>query len=191
MESWSPFATVYTIFQRACAAFLAICERLLALSTIALALPPLDAPSFDSATAAGLRVSPGNGDPSMRSPIRSSTTDRARRFTSRGRLGLLARVGIAYDCGTVAPEETMDKVKTRDEMALILLEKKGFVLNERPEINRVHHATCESLSAMVASAHPKYFSTNRGQSEDWLNKRLGSDGWANCGRCGGLRSGSN
>jgi hypothetical protein len=68
--------------------------RLDSLSFAARALPPLDAPSLESATAAGFRVSTGSGLPSIRSPIKSSTTDRASRLGSRGRLGLLAREGM-------------------------------------------------------------------------------------------------
>jgi hypothetical protein len=59
---------------------------------------PYDAPSFDSATAAGFFSRSGSrggsGLPSIRSPIRSSMTERANRFGSRGRFGLLAREGM-------------------------------------------------------------------------------------------------
>jgi hypothetical protein len=51
---------------------------------------------MDSATAAGWRVSGfcSNGEPSIFSPMRSSTTDRASRLISRWRFGLLAREGM-------------------------------------------------------------------------------------------------
>jgi hypothetical protein len=95
-----------SFFQRASAAFLAICFRFLADSASARALPPLEAPSLDNATAAGFRVSGfsmglSSGDPSIFSPTRSSTTERARRFGSRGRLGVLAREGIGYVSGNL------------------------------------------------------------------------------------------
>jgi hypothetical protein len=80
--------------QRAFAAFVAMALRLDLRKLAARALPPLDAPSLDSATAAGFLVSFGNGEPSIFSPIRSSTTERASRLGWRGRLGLLARVGM-------------------------------------------------------------------------------------------------
>lgn len=60
-------------------------------------LPLLDAPSFDRATAFFSRSDSrgwGRGLPSIVSPMRSSTTDRASRFGSRGRFGLLAREGM-------------------------------------------------------------------------------------------------
>jgi hypothetical protein len=92
-------------FHLACAARFAIIFRLRSDSFAARALPPLDAPSFDSATAAGFLVSGfstglTSGVPSIFSPIRSSMTERASRFGSRGRLGLLAREGIilVYYC---------------------------------------------------------------------------------------------
>ena len=86
------------LFHRALAAFLEMILRFFGDKAAALARPPFAAPSFDSATAAGFFSGAGfngdNGVPSQCSPIRSSTTDRANRFGSRGR-DLLARVGIA------------------------------------------------------------------------------------------------
>ncbi len=88
------------MLQRAAAAFLAIADRFRSDSEAARAKPPLDAPSLDSATAAGFLTRSGsfgsNGEPSIFSPIRSSMTDRASRFGSRGRVGLLAREGMVY-----------------------------------------------------------------------------------------------
>ena len=86
------------LFHRASAALFAIIFRLRSDSDAARANPPLDAPSFDKATAAGFFSRSGSsgssGDPSIFSPMRSSTTERARRFGSRGRFGLLAREGM-------------------------------------------------------------------------------------------------
>lgn len=83
------------------AAFRAICDRFLAVSFSALAIPPFDAPSLDKATAAGFFFFSGadfsSGVPSMCSPIRSSTTERAKRFGSLGRF-LLAREGMIWYC---------------------------------------------------------------------------------------------
>jgi len=83
---------------RAAAAFLAIIFRLLADKLSARALPPLDAPSFDSATAAGFfsrsGLCSGSGLPSHFAPMIPSTAERAGRFGSRGRFGLLAREGM-------------------------------------------------------------------------------------------------
>jgi hypothetical protein len=86
-------------FHLASAAFFAIMRRFRSDSLAARALPPFDAPSFDRATAAGFLVSGGStgftsGEPSIFSPIRSSMTERASRFGSRGRLGMLAREGM-------------------------------------------------------------------------------------------------
>ncbi len=94
-------------FQRAFAAFLAICFRFRSERDLARAMPPLEAPSLLSATAAGFRVSGGStrflsGFPSIVSPMRSSITDRASRLGSRGRFGLLAREGMVRLWHTVA-----------------------------------------------------------------------------------------
>ena len=79
-------------FQSALAAFLAISVRRRFDSLAARALPPLDAPSLLSATAAGLRVSGGSG---RACPVASWTIWKARALTSRGRF-LLAREGTPH-----------------------------------------------------------------------------------------------
>jgi hypothetical protein len=94
-----PTRLIYLDFHRAAAAFCAINFRFRADRLAARANPPLDAPSFDSATAAGFRESGGSADlsrglPSIFAPMRSSTTDLASRFGSRGRFGVLAREGM-------------------------------------------------------------------------------------------------
>jgi hypothetical protein len=91
-----PYATFPHL---AFAAFEAILLRCFAVRLSALALPPLDAPSLDNATAAGFFTCSGgcsSGTPSHVSPMASSITDRASRFESFGRclLVLLARVGM-------------------------------------------------------------------------------------------------
>jgi uncharacterized Zn-finger protein len=75
---------------------------------------------------------------------------------------------------------------TTDELLLIKVGKTGFVLNERPDVRRVHHASCSSVSPWID--HPKYFSEDRNAARDWLDRRFGSDGWVNCGYCDGLNS---
>jgi len=85
----------------------------------------------------------------------------------------------------------MRQITTSDEMLLIQLDKKGFILNERSDVKKVHHVSCEAVQAMVIREYPKYFSADRAASKDWLDRRFGSDGWENCGVCHGLRSDSN
>src|SRR5689334_17818698 len=80
--------------QRARTALRAMAERFEADSFAARALPPLDAPSFDSATAAGFRVS-GSGEGSGACPVASCTICHASWFASRGRF-LRARAGMAH-----------------------------------------------------------------------------------------------
>ena len=80
----------------------------------------------------------------------------------------------------------MREITTTKDLLTIKVRKRGFVLNERPEVRRVHHASCDSLSTWID--HPKYFSENRPAARDWLDRRFGSDGWVNCGYCGGLNS---
>lgn len=64
----------YTFFrQRASTALRAMAERLAAESARARANPPLDAPSFDRATAAGFLVSGGSGGASGTCPVASCT----------------------------------------------------------------------------------------------------------------------
>ena len=85
----------------------------------------------------------------------------------------------------------MQPISSNDEMTLIKLERKGFILNERPEGRKgrkVHHVTCEAVTVMHGTAHPKYFSENRVAAKEWLDQRFGTDGWVNCGSCSGLRS---
>jgi hypothetical protein len=83
-----PYATFAHLFL---AAFLAILLRCFAFRLAALAIPPLDAPSFDSATAAGFftRVS-------HFSPVTFSMSDLAERIGSLWCffLSLLAREGM-------------------------------------------------------------------------------------------------
>jgi hypothetical protein len=80
----------------------------------------------------------------------------------------------------------MTLVKTNEDMAYILIEREGYVLNERPEVRRVHHASCEAVAAMVASHYPKYFSLDPVASKVWLDERFGHRKWVNCGYCSGL-----
>ena len=82
----------------------------------------------------------------------------------------------------------MRQIIRNNEMLLIQLEGKGFILNDRLEVRRVHHASCEAVQAMVTPAYPKYFSEDRAASKDWLDRHFGTDGWVNCGMCYGLKS---
>lgn len=79
----------------------------------------------------------------------------------------------------------MREITNNREMAAIKLEGKGFVLNERPESRKLHHVSCDAIHAMVATAHPKYYSEDRAATKEWLDRRFG-DGWNNCGLCRGL-----
>ena len=81
----------------------------------------------------------------------------------------------------------MNPVRDNTELNHIKTMKKGFLLNERPEIKKVHHVTCEAVSATTVM-HPKYFSQNKAASEKWLDSRFGLGGWVNCGICFGLDS---
>jgi hypothetical protein len=74
------------------AAFRAISFLLLADRLDALAFPPLLAPSLDSATPAGLRVSGAGGSMVAPLPVAASTTPLATCVKSRR---VLARVGMA------------------------------------------------------------------------------------------------
>src|SRR5271170_6204333 len=85
--------------QRALAAFLAILLRCFAVRLSALAFPPLDAPSFDRATAAGFFMCSGgcsNGVSLHFSPVTLSMRDLANRIGSSlcFFLVVLARVGM-------------------------------------------------------------------------------------------------
>jgi len=81
----------------------------------------------------------------------------------------------------------MRQITLRDEWNLIKLEKKGFILNARPEVKRVHHVTCGSVTP-TSLDHPKYFSQNKAASKKWLNDKFGAGKWQNCGYCSGLES---
>lgn len=81
----------------------------------------------------------------------------------------------------------MEQVRNNAELNLIKLEKRGFILNDRPDEKKVHHVTCESVTALTVT-HPKYFSQNRAASREWLDSTYGERGWRNCGFCNGLDS---
>jgi hypothetical protein len=81
----------------------------------------------------------------------------------------------------------MNPIRDNEELNHIKLMKKGFVFNERPEVKRVHHVTCGSVTA-TTTQHPKYFSHNRNASRRWLDNKFGDGGWVNCGYCAGLDS---
>jgi|SRR5665213_1528937 len=85
------YATLSHLFL---AAFLAILLRCFAVKLAALAIPPLDAPSFDRATAAGFLTR--SGGPPHFSPVTCSISDFADRIGSPWRffLSLLAREGM-------------------------------------------------------------------------------------------------
>jgi hypothetical protein len=72
------------------------------------------------------------------------------------------------------------------ELAQIIIDGRGYVLNERPETRTVHHASCEAVGAMVASAYPKYFSEDKASSNQWLDEKFPSGRWKNCTYCFGL-----
>jgi len=72
------------------------------------------------------------------------------------------------------------------EVAQIIINGNGYVLNHRPESRIVHHASCESVSAMVASAYPKYFSDDKTAAKEWLDKKFGVGRWKNCTYSSGL-----
>ncbi len=90
--------------QRFSAAFFAIAFLFAAVSFSALALPPLDAPSFDNATAAGFRVSCSGGGSAEGGtglgplPVAASATAFAIWVKS---IRLLAREGMRYNVAPV------------------------------------------------------------------------------------------
>jgi hypothetical protein len=81
----------------------------------------------------------------------------------------------------------MKPIKTDAEMAHILIERQGYLLNDGPEARRVHHASCNAVAAMVASRFPRYFATDSVGAKQWLDDRFGPLGWVNCGYCNGLQ----
>jgi hypothetical protein len=82
----------------------------------------------------------------------------------------------------------MKEIMTNDEMLNIQFMRKGFILNARPESRKIHSISCEAVHAMVATAHPKYFSADRDAAKEWLDRTFGRGGWTNCGLCSGLGS---
>ena len=96
--------------QRAATAFLAIARRFVGLRLAALAWPPLEAPSLERATAAGLRVS-GTGSGTGASPMASCTTCHASWFGSRGRFGRESEgMGQLSHAGGFAPPDRKSKL---------------------------------------------------------------------------------
>lgn len=64
----------------------------------------------------------------------------------------------------------MRQTMTNDEMLLVELDKKGFLLNERNDVSTVHHVSSEALQAMDIQEYANYFSQDRAASKDWLDK---------------------
>jgi hypothetical protein len=64
----------------------------------------------------------------------------------------------------------MRQVWENAELNLIKLERKGFILNDRPEARNVHHVTCEAVTVMSVK-HPKLFSQDRVSAKKWLDNK--------------------
>ena len=81
----------------------------------------------------------------------------------------------------------MKLIRSKEELAQILLSNKGFVLNRRPESRKLHHASCDAIGIMNAREYPKYYAEDRAEARHWLDEKFGIV-WKNCGHCGGLNS---
>ncbi len=82
----------------------------------------------------------------------------------------------------------MRDVLDHKDLARLLEEQRGFIVNIREDRKKVHRAGCESVGAMLTSAYQKVFFEDEDAevARQWLNERFGTGGWVNCGLCRGI-----
>lgn len=76
----------------------------------------------------------------------------------------------------------MRQVRDPLDLALLHQGKRGFILNDRTDGSRLHHADCDSVAAMYAAANEKIFFEDWDEAIAWSNQN--NRGWQACGRCG-------
>jgi hypothetical protein len=78
----------------------------------------------------------------------------------------------------------MRKITSHRELAELMDDKKGYLVNERGDRKMLHRISCEAVEVMSHRAYDKYFFTDFQEARDWLDQRYGRNGWEVCGRCG-------
>jgi hypothetical protein len=77
----------------------------------------------------------------------------------------------------------MRDVQDNLELAKLQAEQRGFILNARNDVKRLHLAGCEAVGAMVSTAYPKTFFGELNEAREYLDGRYGKFGWLPCGLC--------
>jgi len=77
----------------------------------------------------------------------------------------------------------MRKVVEQFDLALLQKEGRGYILNARNDVKRLHRAGCEAVGAMVSTAYPKVFFEQLDEALKWLDAEYGKSGWLSCGFC--------
>ncbi len=77
----------------------------------------------------------------------------------------------------------MRRVQSHEELAELIREGSGFILNNRFDRRMLHQVKCESLEVMSTSAYQKLFFDDLNEAKKWLDEKYGARGWEVCGRC--------
>lgn len=77
----------------------------------------------------------------------------------------------------------MGQVADNLELAKPQSGERGFILNVRHDVKRLHRAGCEAVGAMVATAYPKMFFETGDEARQWSDAQYGPSGWTKCGLC--------
>jgi hypothetical protein len=79
----------------------------------------------------------------------------------------------------------MRRVIENLDLAQLQKDGRGFILNIRDDVKKLHRAKCDAVTAMVSAAYPKYFFEEEEQDEalKWLDAEYGERGWSPCGYC--------
>ena len=76
----------------------------------------------------------------------------------------------------------MRELQNRNELDEIKDAQRGYMLNHRPEVNRLLRVTCNYVAIMWINPHPKFFLAEFEEAEQWADARYGK--CSRLGRCG-------
>src|SRR5256885_4392117 len=75
------------------------------------------------------------------------------------------------------------QIQSHAELAELIQDGEGFLLNNRTDRKMLHQVKCESLEVMSTKAYEKLFFEDLDKAKDWLDRNYGANGWELCGRC--------
>ena len=79
----------------------------------------------------------------------------------------------------------MRELHNKDELNEIKNAERGYILNQRTNVNRLHRVTCDYVAVMWINPHPKFFFAEFEEAEQWADARYGKSptGWVKCNIC--------